>query len=51
MQGTGSQAGAEKGSVEGLAAWCHTGAPRSKEFTHRWNIPDFKTKARGWKVG
>jgi len=35
----------------GLSAWCHTGAARTVEFTHRWTIDDFETKTRTYKVG
>jgi len=35
----------------GLTAWCHTGATRTMEFTHRWTIDDFEAKTRTFKVG
>ena len=36
---------------EGISSWCHTGAVRTKDFTHRWTIDDFEQKTRSFKAG
>ena len=34
-----------------ISSWCHTGAVRTKDFTHRWTIHDFEQKTRSFKPG